>query len=274
MAGGLLDLDVPALTQRLIEAVRLARRLAVEGSDLELHDMLAEVRAATEEASGTKYELLQLAEAALRTAARTDLGRAELAMREFLAKHPKDADEIFSALLEPSRLAAPRVDRLDAEARKRFENLVRVGVLVRSADGYELRAPHRALARELHEPTVLRMWRLVDQCKTQIAASRLDHDGGAAYLAAHLGIAEPQASRFLAREQISISAQRAMATTAIDRFIYVARELVDNRSPASSSDTAPPSTLARLRNEVDSANSRSLGRLPTSRANNAAGLPN
>ena len=199
----LLALDLPALTQQLIAAVRDARRLATEGHDLELHQLLEEVRVAAEGASGPQYELLQLAEAALRTAARTDLGRAELAMRQFLAKVPTEAEEIFATLLIPQTLSSTRVQALSPQAQQQIEDLVRVGVLARGALGYELRPAHRALARDLHEPAVLRMWRIVDHCKSQITTARLDLSASAAYLAAHLGITEPQATRFLARSHVA-----------------------------------------------------------------------
>jgi hypothetical protein len=200
MPDHLLELDTAALTQRLIEAVRGARRMAQEGDDVALHELLETVRSAADVAKGTQYELLQLAEAALRTAARTDLGRTELAMREFFTKHPSDADEIFSVLLQPAPVPPGRVDRRGPDVRSDLEKLVQVGVLSNGPEGLVLRAAHRALARELHEPTVLRMWRLVDECLKQIKVSRLDEDGSSGLLSARLGISEPQARRFVARE--------------------------------------------------------------------------
>lgn len=199
MENEFLELDIPELTQRLIGAVRDAQRMAVEGDDAELYALLERVRAAADEATETRYELLQLAEAALRTAARTDLGRSELALREFLAKHPMEAEDLLSTLLTPAPFPSAHAERLNADVRKRLDGLARIGVLSRSASGYELRAAHRALARDLIEPTALRTWRLVEQCRLQMATSKLDDDGRAALLASRLGIAVPQARRFVTR---------------------------------------------------------------------------
>ena len=202
MANEFLEIGIPELTQRLIGAVRDAQRLAIEGNDVDLYELFERVRAAADEATGTRYELLQLAEAALRTAARTDLGRAELALREFFARHPVEAEEVFTTLLKPGSFKSSSAERLHHDVAERLKALTRVGVLSVSATGYELRGAYRALARDLNEPTVLRMWRFVEQCRQQISASKLDDDGRAAYLSSRLCINLPQAQRFVARLRI------------------------------------------------------------------------
>jgi hypothetical protein len=185
------------LCERLAKLAAEARKDAVEGRIGELARKLEDVKAAAAVASGEQLRLLEVAEAFLRAMSRTDLGRREVALHVFFMRHPREAYALFSKLLSPASLGVEEQRALPEEVQEGLVELVRVGALRRDGDALALSPAVIAVARELREPAVLRMWRAVEQCRKDIAQDGLNIEEGARFLSGRLGITVEQGRRHL-----------------------------------------------------------------------------
>ena len=148
----LLSLDPDGLAERLVGIAQEARELVAEGQIEDLADLLDQVRAAADRATGSALALLEVAEAFLRAIAQTNLGKPEIALRFFAAEV---APAVLSILGDGGALGAAAIDELGDGARA----LIAVGALRRrGADRYDLRPSLRVLARHLARPAPQRVW--------------------------------------------------------------------------------------------------------------------
>jgi hypothetical protein len=201
--GSLAELSVDELAERLVTLAQHARKLSGEDASVVLHEMLAEVRNAADAASGEVLALLEVAEAFLRTLARSDLGKAELALRRFVVDHGEIAESVFSQLVDLRNVPLAEIEKLEPAVRARFDVLFELGVLRRKVDGnFDLRPSMRALARDLLEPEVIRMWRRVQKARAFAGASRMKEVQAAHFLASQLAVTAQQAGSFLKTDPV------------------------------------------------------------------------
>lgn len=201
--GNLDDLSVDDLAERLVAIAQRARKLSDEDAGVVLHEMLQEVRTAADSASGEALALLEVAEAFLRALARSDLGKAELALRRLMVEQAETAEAVFSELIDSRHVSVAEIDRLEPDVRARFEALFELGVLRRKADAtFDLRPSMRALARDLLEPAVIRMWRRVQNARAVAGASHMREDQAAYFVASQLAVTTQQARSFLRTDPV------------------------------------------------------------------------
>lgn len=199
----LAELSVDELAERLVEFAQRARKLSGEDASV-FHEMLTEVRTAADAASGGVLLLLEVAEAFLRTLAHSDLGKGELALRRFVVDHQEIAESMLGQLVDARHLPVGDIETLEPNVRARVDLLFELGVLRRKVDGnFDLRPSMRALARDLLEPEVLRMWRRVQKARVVAQASGLKENLAAHYLASQLAVTEQQARSFLSTDPVS-----------------------------------------------------------------------
>lgn len=193
----LAELDIDILAEHLVAMAQQARKLATEGTVVELHDLLQQVHESARTAGGEQLALLEVAEAFLRALARSDLGRSELALRRLFAQHPDPAEELFTRLLEPASISEEDLFEMVGHARASVEMLIELGVLRRNGRVFDLSPSMRPIARELVEPAAFRMWRQVNEARSQIALARMKQPAAEGHLSAHLGITRQQAAAHL-----------------------------------------------------------------------------
>jgi hypothetical protein len=203
---GLATLTTDALAEHLLGVARRARKLAVEGDVIGLHDLLEGVRLAADDASGERLALLEVAEAFLRALARADLGRSEIALRRLFAEQPHVAEAIATRLLKAGvQLSEDELMGLAGEGRTRVLELIELGVFRRVGKAFDLRPALRPLARDLLEPVVLRMWRRVHEARAQIGYAGRKPEEATAILSAQLGITQRQAEAHFATHPLTQS---------------------------------------------------------------------
>jgi hypothetical protein len=198
----LVELEAEDLGDHLVRLAEIARRHAAEGNVGELAEMLTDLRAGADLASGVQLLLLEVAEAFLRSLARIDLGKREVALHLFFSRHPVAADELFARFLKPESVTSADVKGFASEVRADLDELVRVGALRDEQGGLSLSPAMRPAARELFEPAALRMWWQVQRCRRDITAMKLNPERSAVHLASRLGITEEQARRYLRRSPV------------------------------------------------------------------------
>lgn len=194
-AADLLALDLDELAEALVAVAQSARKLSDNDRIVELADLLSTVRSAADEATGPSLALLEVSEAFLRALARTDLGKAEIALRRFAMAQSDGGAAILRPLAEGRPLETEGLEALGDAGR----DLINVGVLRALPGGktFDLRPSLRALARDLVEPVAFRMWRRVDAARGMAGIGRMNPTQTAAYLAGELGVTTQQAAGYL-----------------------------------------------------------------------------
>lgn len=182
------------LVERLVSLARQARTYAEQGQSLELAELLAQVREDAAQATGAALDLLEVAGAFLRALARSDMGKAEVALRRFALAQEDSGASFLGPLVDGGSITPAAVDALGPGGRE----LVDVGVLRQLPAGrYDLRPSLRAIARDLIEPAPFRLWRRVEAARRSAAANGLKEQPAAALLAGRLGVSEAQARQHL-----------------------------------------------------------------------------
>lgn len=196
----LLDLEQDELAERLVGIAQEARRLVEQDKTVELADLLGRVRAAANQATGPALDLLEVAEAFLRTLARSDLGKTEIALRRFAASQPDGAAAFLAPLIEGATVGADAVETLGDLGR----GLVEVGALrAVASDRFDLRPSLRGLARDLVEPAPFRMWRRVGAARAVAGLGKMSVEHAAGYLSSEFGVTQHQAEQHLRRAPLT-----------------------------------------------------------------------
>jgi len=192
----LLNLDLSELAERLVAAAHQARCIADGDEVLQLGDLLASVQTAADEATGPRLALLEVAEAFLRALSRSDLGRAELALRRFAVSQVDGGSDILGPLAEGRTIDSATFTALGEQG----QALLEVGAIrPLPRDRYDLRPSLRSLARDLAEPAVFRAWRRVNATRAQVAMAGMSSEQAAACLAGEFGITLKQGATHLQR---------------------------------------------------------------------------
>ncbi len=198
-AEELLRLEPSALAERLVKVAEEARRGAGQGDPLVLADLLAAVRGAANDATGVKLALLEIAEAFLRALARSDLGRAEIALRRFAMAQEDGGVAFLGPLADGRTVSMSDIEPFGLLGRE----LIDVGVLRElSKELFDLRPSLRLMARDLVDPAPFRIWRRVNNARAHIGLGSLTAEQGTTYLAGELGVTNQQAEQHLRREPL------------------------------------------------------------------------
>lgn len=232
----LVGLELGALAERLVAIAQEARTLVDRERTVELADILERVRTAANRAEGPALDLLEVAEAFLRTLSRSNLGKAEIALRRFAASQSDGAVVFLSPLVDGASVRAAVVHALGDAA----QPLVEVGALRVLENGrrYDLRPSLRNAARDLVEPAPFRIWRRLDAARGAAALGRMSPGDAAAYLSSQFGVTQQQAEQHLRRAPLTgAQARQPIAVPPHqvgDEHVPVLYQLASNERPRES----------------------------------------